>query len=84
MVKIEAYLRPAALEQVQEALAGIGIAGPGHGDQAVDEIDRRVRQGQRRPAELAGRNRQAVEGCPTYQAIVSLVEGLVNDRRRMR
>ena len=27
MVKIEAYLRPAALEQVQEALAGIGIAG---------------------------------------------------------
>jgi len=27
MVKIEAYLRPAALEQVQEALAGIAIAG---------------------------------------------------------
>ena len=27
MVKIEAYLRPAALEQLQEALAGIGIAG---------------------------------------------------------
>lgn len=27
MVKIEAFLRPAALEQVQEALAGIGIAG---------------------------------------------------------
>ena len=27
MVKIETYLRPAALEQVQEALAGIGIAG---------------------------------------------------------
>ena len=27
MYKIEAYLRPAALEQVQEALAGIGIAG---------------------------------------------------------
>ena len=27
MVKIEAYLRPAALEQVQEALADIGIAG---------------------------------------------------------
>jgi len=27
MVKIEAYLRPAALEQVQEALAAIGIAG---------------------------------------------------------
>ena len=27
MIKIEAFLRPAALEQVQEALAGIGIAG---------------------------------------------------------
>ena len=27
MVKIEAFLRPAALEQVQEALAGLGIAG---------------------------------------------------------
>ncbi|MEE2657685.1 MAG: P-II family nitrogen regulator [Candidatus Latescibacterota bacterium] len=27
MVKIEAFLRPAALEKVQEALAGIGIAG---------------------------------------------------------
>lgn len=27
MVKIEAYLRPAALEKVQEALSGIGIAG---------------------------------------------------------
>ena len=27
MVKIEAFLRPAALEQVQKALAGIGIAG---------------------------------------------------------
>jgi nitrogen regulatory protein PII len=27
MYKIEAYLRPAALEKVQEALAGIGIAG---------------------------------------------------------
>ena len=27
MVKIEAYLRPAALEQVQQALSDIGIAG---------------------------------------------------------
>jgi nitrogen regulatory protein P-II 1 len=27
MFKIEAYLRPAALEKVQEALSGIGIAG---------------------------------------------------------
>lgn len=27
MVKIEAYLRPAALEKVQEALTGVGIAG---------------------------------------------------------
>lgn len=27
MVKIEAFLRPAALEQVQEALAGLGISG---------------------------------------------------------
>ena len=27
MFKIEAYLRPAALEKVQEALAAIGIAG---------------------------------------------------------
>ncbi len=27
MVKIEAYLRPAALEQVQEALSGLGISG---------------------------------------------------------
>ncbi len=27
MYKIEAYLRPAALEKVQQALAGIGIAG---------------------------------------------------------
>ena len=27
MYKIEAYLRPASLEKVQEALAGIGIAG---------------------------------------------------------
>lgn len=27
MFKIEAYLRPAALEKIQEALSGIGIAG---------------------------------------------------------
>jgi nitrogen regulatory protein PII len=27
MVKIEAFLRPAALEKVQEALSGIGVAG---------------------------------------------------------
>jgi nitrogen regulatory protein P-II 1 len=27
MYKIEAFLRPAALEQVQDALAGLGIAG---------------------------------------------------------